>query len=117
VISTDDGGQASRLAREHAPDLILLDVMMPKLSGPDVLKVFKKDQATAAIPVMILTSLSQKNAKQFEKDGVSSFFEKSDSMLGRGPDALFVAVAHFEKNQLQSIGNGVCASNQRGSGM
>ena len=57
----------SRLAREHAPDLILLDVMLPKLSGPDVLKALKKDPATASIPVMMLTSLSQKNAKQFEK--------------------------------------------------
>src|ERR1700716_467295 len=92
VISTDDGGQASRLAREHAPDLILLDVMLPKMSGPDVLKVLKKDPATAAIPVMMLTSLSQKNAKRFENDGAISFFEKTDSMLGEGPGSLFAAV-------------------------
>jgi len=57
--------------------------MLPKLSGPDVLKALKKDPATASIPVMMLTSLSQKNAKQFEKDG-ASFFLKSDSMLGKG---------------------------------
>jgi len=56
-ISADNGEQASRLAREHAPDLILLDVMLPKLSGPDVLKALKKDPATASIPVMMLTSL------------------------------------------------------------
>ena len=43
VISADDGEQASRLAREHAPDLILLDVMLPKMSGPDVLKAFSTD--------------------------------------------------------------------------
>jgi DNA-binding response OmpR family regulator len=92
VIYTDDGEQASRLAREHAPDLILLDVMLPKMSGPDVLKVLKKDLATAAIAVMMLTSLSRKNAKQFEKDGARFFFEKSDSMLGKGPDSLFAAV-------------------------
>jgi len=97
VISTDDGGQASRLAREHAPDLILLDVMLPKMSGPDVLKVLKKDPATAAIPVMMLTSLSQKNAKQFENDGAISFFEKSDSMLGKGPGSLFAAVDRILK--------------------
>src|SRR4030081_3188355 len=74
VISTDDGERASRLAREHLPDLILLDVMLPKISGPDVLKVLKKDPVTASIPVMMLSSLSQKNAKQFEKDGASFFF-------------------------------------------
>ena len=97
VISTDDGEQASRIAREHAPDLILLDVMLPKLSGPDVLKALKKDPATASIPVMMLTSLSQKNAKQFEKDGAIYFFEKSDSMLGKGPDSLFAAVDRMLK--------------------
>src|SRR2546421_6558100 len=91
VMSTDDG-EASRLAREYGPDLILLDVMLPKMSGPDVLKALKKDPATAAITVMMLTSLSQKNAKQFKKDGASFFFEKSDSMLGKGPGSLFAAV-------------------------
>jgi CheY-like chemotaxis protein len=97
VISTDDGEQASRIAREHAPDLILLDVMLPKMSGPDVLNFLKKDPATAAIPVMMLTSLSQKNAERFEKDGASCFFEKSDSMLGKGPDSLFAAVDRMLK--------------------
>jgi CheY-like chemotaxis protein len=71
--------------------------MLPKVSGPDVLKVLKNDPATAHIPVMMLTSLSQKNAKQFEKDGASSFFQKSDAMLGKGPDSLFAAVDRMLK--------------------
>jgi CheY-like chemotaxis protein len=102
VLSAGDGEQASRLAREHVPDLILLDVMLPKLSGPDVLKVLKKDPATATIPVMMLTGLSQKNAKQFEKDGATCLFEKSDSMLGKGPESLFAAVDRI----LQHINSG-----------
>jgi CheY-like chemotaxis protein len=92
VMSAGDGEQALKLAREHTPALILLDIMLPKMSGPDVLKVLKNDLATAAIPVMILTSLSQKNAKQLEKDGASGFLEKSDSMLGKGPDSLLAAI-------------------------
>lgn len=99
VISASDGDQALRLAREHAPALILLDVMLPKMSGPDVLRVLKNDPATAAIPVMMLTSLSQKNAKQLVKDGASGFFEKSDSMLGKGADSLFAAVDRMLKKQ------------------
>jgi CheY-like chemotaxis protein len=84
VISAVDGEQASRLAREHAPDLILLDVMLPKMSGPSVLKVLKKDPATAAIPVMMLTSLSQKNAKQFEKEGAGFFSRSPIPCWGKG---------------------------------
>ena len=97
VIPAGDGEQGLVLAREHAPALILLDVMLPKMSGPDVLKALKKDPATAAIPVMMLTSLSQKNATQLEKDGASGFFAKSDSMLGKGPDSLFAAVDRMLK--------------------
>jgi CheY-like chemotaxis protein len=97
VISSGDGEQALRLAHEPALALILLDIMLPKMSGPDVLKALKKDPATAAIPVMMLTSLSQKNAKQLEKDGASCFFEKSDSMLGKGPDSLVAAVDRMLK--------------------
>jgi CheY-like chemotaxis protein len=97
VISADDGEQALRLAREQLPALILLDIMLPKMSGPDVLKALKNDPATAAIPVMMLTSLSEKNAKQLQKDGANGFFEKSDSMLGKGPDSLFAAVGRMLK--------------------
>jgi CheY-like chemotaxis protein len=97
VICSGDGEQALSLAREHGPALILLDIMLPKMSGPDVLKALKEDPATAAIPVMMLTGLSQKNAKQLVKDGASGFFEKSDSMLGKGPESLVAAVDRMLK--------------------
>lgn len=97
VISAADGDQALQLAHTHSPALILLDVMLPKMSGPQVLKALKNDPATAAIPVMMLTSLSQKNAERLAKDGASSFFEKSDSMLGSGPDSLCAAVDRMLK--------------------
>jgi CheY-like chemotaxis protein len=97
VISSSDGEQALRLAREHLPALILLDVMLPKMSGLDVMKVLKNDPATAAIPVMMLTGLSQKNAEHLEKDGASGFFEKSDDMLGKGPKSLLVSVERLLK--------------------
>jgi len=97
VISAADGEQALKLAREHVPDLILLDVMLPKMSGPDVLKALKKDSATAPIPVMMLTSLSSKNAAQLEKEGAASFFEKSDGMLGKGSGSLIGAIDRLLK--------------------
>jgi CheY-like chemotaxis protein len=92
VVCAADGEEALRLAREHLPALVLLDMMLPKVSGPDVLKTLKQDPATAGIVVMVLTSLSQKNAKALEKDGAAGFFEKSDLMLGTGPSSLVTAV-------------------------
>ncbi len=92
VVCAGDGEEALRLAREHLPALVLLDIMLPKVSGPDVLKALKKDPATAGIAVTVLTSLSQKNAKALEKDGAAWFFEKSDLMLGAGPGSLVTAV-------------------------
>ena len=92
VLCAADGEEALRLAREHSPALVVLDIMLPKVSGPDVLKALKADPETAQIPVMILTSLSQKNAKALAKDGAAGFFEKSDLMLGTGPDSLVAAI-------------------------
>jgi len=92
VVCACDGEEALRLAIEQVPELILLDIMLPKMTGPDVLKALKKNGATAKIPVMMLTGLSQKNAKALEKDGCSGFFEKSDAMLGAGPESLVAAI-------------------------
>ncbi|HEY2113484.1 MAG TPA: response regulator [Candidatus Angelobacter sp.] len=101
VVCAADGEEALRVAREQLPALVLLDIMLPKLSGPDVLKALKQDQATAAIPVMMLTSLSQKNAKALEKDGAAGFFEKSDLMLGTGPGSLLTAIAKMLQDRKQ----------------
>jgi two-component system, OmpR family, alkaline phosphatase synthesis response regulator PhoP len=98
VLCAGDGEEALRLAREHLPGLVLLDIMLPKISGPDVLKALKQDPATKGIAVMMLTSLSQKNAKALEKDGAAGFFEKSDLMMGSGPASLVAAVEKILKN-------------------
>ncbi len=92
VMCANDGEEGLRLARQHAPELILLDIMLPKITGPDVLKALKNDPATAGIPVMMLTSLSQLNAKALERDGAAGFFEKSEVMLGGGPNSLVAAI-------------------------
>ena len=98
VICAGDGEEALRLARQHSPGLVLLDIMLPKVSGPEVLKALKQDPATKGIAVMVLTSLSQKNAKALQKDGAAGFFEKSDLMLGSGPSSLVAALETMLKN-------------------
>jgi two-component system alkaline phosphatase synthesis response regulator PhoP len=99
VSCAGDGEEALRLAREQLPALVLLDIMLPKVSGPDVLKALKGDAATVGIPVLMLTSLSQKNAKALEKDGAAGFFEKSDLMLGAGPGSLVTAIGKILKDR------------------
>ncbi len=76
VVSAGDGEQALVLAREHFPSLVLLDVMLPKMSGLDVVKALKKDPATASIPVMMLTGLSQKKCDSDGKGWGQLFLRK-----------------------------------------
>jgi DNA-binding response OmpR family regulator len=56
VLTAADGNQALQLARKHKPDLILLDVMLPKIDGLEVCKLLRRDPATADIPVIMLTA-------------------------------------------------------------
>ena len=56
-----DGRSGLDQARRELPDLILLDILLPKMSGFDVLKELKKDRQTKHIPVILLTNLGQKS--------------------------------------------------------
>lgn len=58
VLSASDGPTALRLAREHCPEAIVLDVMMPGLDGLSVLRNLRADPATAGIPVVVVTACS-----------------------------------------------------------
>lgn len=87
-----DGDEALLMANENRPDLILLDMMLPKMSGLEVLKSLKKDPATAAIPVVILTGLSHTNADRLRADGAFAFLTKTDLALDQGTEPLLVAL-------------------------
>ena len=56
VVTADDGTDALKKARQHAPDLILLDVMLPEVDGLEVCKLLRRDPATSQIPVIMLTA-------------------------------------------------------------
>ena len=57
VIAAESGEEGLRLTSEKLPDLVLLDVMMPKMKGRDVCARLKSDPKTAHIPVIFLTAL------------------------------------------------------------
>jgi len=71
---------------------ILLDLLIPKLSGLDVLKALKDNPATVAIPVVVLSSLSQKNEEKLKQAGAAEYFEKGALDLEKHPDRLATAV-------------------------
>jgi two-component system, OmpR family, phosphate regulon response regulator PhoB len=95
VSTASDGANALEMAREKKPDLILLDMLLPKMTGPDVLKALKHDPATAWIAVVAFTGLSQKNAERLEQDGACAFLDKSELGLDKGSEALLVALARI----------------------
>ncbi len=69
------------IAREH-PDLVLLDLIMPKMNGFEVLKKVKSDPALQSIPVVILSNLSQETDEaEVKKNGAIDFIVKSDISL------------------------------------
>lgn len=61
VMSAEDGEKALELLKTNTPDIILLDIVMPRKSGFEVLEALKKNPAQANIPVILLTNLSQKD--------------------------------------------------------
>jgi CheY-like chemotaxis protein len=77
VITAADGEEALQTANDELPDIILLDMMLPKISGQDVLRALKANPATMHIPVIVLTSLSQKNEEKLISEGAAAYFEKS----------------------------------------
>jgi len=97
VSSAADGEEALRLAREKLPDLILLDMLLPRMSGPDVLAALQKEDSTKAIPVVVMTGMSQKNAERLRNDGALGFLEKSELELDKGSGKLLAAVQEILK--------------------
>jgi two-component system cell cycle response regulator DivK len=69
VLGTSEGLQALDLAREEQPDLILMDIRLPDISGFEVTRLLKQDQRTKAIPIVAVTALA---SPEYEKKGLES---------------------------------------------
>jgi len=69
TIQTRDGMQALELAREHRPDLILMDIQLPEVSGLEVTKWLKEDAELKSIPVVAVTAFAMKGDEEKIRDG------------------------------------------------
>lgn len=82
VTTASDGEEALQLIRSERPDIIVLDLIIPKLQGFDVLQILKRDTLTSAIPVIVLSSLTQEQDKQEALNlGAVAYFNKSTFSL------------------------------------
>lgn len=82
VLVAGDGEEGLSTAVKEKPSIILLDLMMPKISGMDVLDILKSTPETKKIPVIVLTALTQESVKtKGYVFGADDFMVKSESKL------------------------------------
>ena len=89
IMVAHDGESGLALSRRELPDVILLDVMMPKMDGFAVLTELKKDAKTKAIPVLLLTNLGQKaDREKGEQLGAVDYVVKASLTPGQVVDKI-----------------------------
>ena len=81
-ILATDGQEAVAKAREAKPDLVVMDVQMPRKDGFAALYELRRDPATADIPVILLTGVAEKTGVKFSSETVEEY-------MGERPDAFF----------------------------
>ena len=69
TLQTRDGIDALKLAREHKPDLILMDIQLPEVSGLEVAKWIKEDDELKSIPIVAVTAFAMKGDEENIKQG------------------------------------------------
>jgi two-component system, cell cycle response regulator DivK len=69
ILQTKDGMEALRLARKHHPDLILMDIQLPEVSGLEVTKWLKEDEKLKSIPVIAVTAFAMKGDEEKIREG------------------------------------------------
>jgi CheY-like chemotaxis protein len=82
VLTAADGEEGLRLAQTERPDLILLDMLMPKLSGLEVLRTLRAETATRDIPVLVLSNSSrEQDIEEVTRLGVVGYQVKANLSL------------------------------------
>ena len=69
ILQTKDGMEALKLARQHKPDLILMDIQLPEVSGLEVTKWIKEDDNLKSIPIIAVTAFAMKGDEEKIREG------------------------------------------------
>ena len=82
TLQTRDGVEALQMAREHRPDLILMDIQLPEVSGLEVTKWIKEDEELRAIPVIAVTAFAMKgDEEKIREGGCEAYIAKPISVM------------------------------------
>lgn len=90
VLWANNGEEGLGLARESVPDLILLDLLLPGISGEEVLHALKLDECTRKIPVIVVSHVSASASAQLVAAGAAEYFEKSRFQEDEEGEAAFL---------------------------
>jgi two-component system cell cycle response regulator DivK len=93
IVKTRNGVEAVELARTHQPDLILMDIQLPEVSGLEITQWLKDDENLRSIPVIAVTAFAMRGDEEKIRQGgceaylskpisVAKFFETIDQFLG-----------------------------------
>ena len=93
TLQTREGLQALAMAREHRPDLILMDIQLPEISGLEVTKWLKEDDDLSHIPVVAVTAFAMKgDEERIRQGGCEAYISKP------------ISVAHFLETVRKHLG-------------
>ena len=82
ILQTREGLQAMALARQHMPDLILMDIQLPEISGLEVTKWLKDDEELAHIPIIAVTAFAMKgDEERIRQGGCEAYISKPISVV------------------------------------
>ncbi len=101
TLRSRNGLEGFELARQHHPDLILMDIQLPEVSGIDIIKLLKEDTVLRAIPVIAITAFAMKgDEERIRESGCEGYLPKP------------ISVTHFLDTVKQFIGPGVSSTPQ-----
>jgi two-component system cell cycle response regulator DivK len=94
VLQTRDGLSALDIARQHMPDLILMDIQLPEVSGIEVTKWLKEDDKLRSIPVIAVTAFAMKgDEEKIREGGCEAYISKPISVMN-----FLQTIEHFLKD-------------------
>lgn len=101
IIQASNGEEAIAKAKDSKPNVVLLDIMMPKVNGFDVLKEIKASPELQKIPVIVLTELIQDvDREQGKKLGAADYIVKSETMPGEVINKINNAITQGKSQQV-----------------